>query len=143
MALEFASEIPYTTRAVARDRATFCGPRFALAQRTASLYCENRPGGVIGDAINASGNALDPRPLCQPCQDRVGESSLSSLFRRHEAVIILGDSEKFVKTGVWHSSHCDTIGITAATAALSICFHYGTILTDPRFTSTAAPGIST
>jgi hypothetical protein len=41
-----ASEIPYTTRAVACERATSLGPRFAFAQSTASRCCEKRPGGI-------------------------------------------------------------------------------------------------
>jgi hypothetical protein len=57
-----------------------------------------RAGGEIGNAIDASRRSLDPPPLCQPGKDGVGETSLSSLLGRQEAVAILSERGKFVKT---------------------------------------------
>ena len=40
-----ALRLLHTARAVACEMARLSGPRLALAQSTASRYCENRPGG--------------------------------------------------------------------------------------------------
>jgi len=85
---------------------------------------------VEGDAVNASGRALEPSALGQPCQHGVGESGVSSLFGSYEAIVLFGELDKLFKTRAWHSPYCGMLPIGAATAFLSISFHYGTILTD-------------
>jgi len=56
----------------------------------------------VRDTKDTSCSPLDPRPLCQPCQHRVSESSLSSLFRSHETVVLLGERDEFVETCAGH-----------------------------------------
>lgn len=46
---------------------------------------------VVGNTVDASGDALDSRALRQSGQDGGGESGAPRLCRRHKAVVVLGE----------------------------------------------------